>query len=71
MDRCLIAIDTKNKLKMHPLLRDMGREIVRQESTDNPGERSRIWQYQDSFDVLKGGTVRGLLPNHLYRSIYM
>ena len=30
-------------LKMHDLIQDMGRVIVRQEEPDNPGERSRLW----------------------------
>lgn len=43
MDRHLITIDEANKLMMHQLLRDMGRNIVRQESPDDPGKRSRLW----------------------------
>ena len=30
----------------------MGREIVRQESQGNPGQRSRLWNYDEAFDVL-------------------
>ncbi|WJX43249.1 hypothetical protein P8452_30380 [Trifolium repens] len=32
----------------------MGREIVRKESTSNPGERSRLWSHNEVLDVLKG-----------------
>ncbi|KAI6701708.1 hypothetical protein NL676_016032 [Syzygium grande] len=30
----------------------MGREIVRKESPNNPGERSRLWYWEDIIDVL-------------------
>ncbi|BAT80799.1 hypothetical protein VIGAN_03040900, partial [Vigna angularis var. angularis] len=38
-------------LKMHDLIQDMGRQIVRQEAP-NPGERSRIWDYEDVIEIL-------------------
>ncbi|XP_043715012.1 disease resistance protein RPV1-like isoform X2 [Telopea speciosissima] len=47
----LITIDASNQLRMHDLLRDMGREIVRKESPQNPGERSRLWAFEDVCDV--------------------
>ncbi|MCI60935.1 TMV resistance protein N-like, partial [Trifolium medium] len=39
---------------MHDLIQDIGREIVRKELASNPGERSRLWSYNDVLDVLKG-----------------
>ena len=60
IDRDLISIDKDNKLAMHQLLRDMGREIVRQESPENHGARSRIWRHDDSFKILRKKTVRSL-----------
>ncbi|CAJ1971312.1 unnamed protein product [Sphenostylis stenocarpa] len=39
-------------LKMHPLIQDMGREIVRQEAPNYPGERSRLWIYDDVIEIL-------------------
>ncbi|KAH1062573.1 hypothetical protein GYH30_005502 [Glycine max] len=39
-------------LKMHDLIQDMGRVIVRQEEPDNPGERSRLWYYEDVIEIL-------------------
>ena len=41
-NRCLVIIDNSNKLRMHNLLRDMGREIVRRVSRKEPGKRSRL-----------------------------
>ncbi|XP_057995237.1 disease resistance protein RPV1-like isoform X3 [Hevea brasiliensis] len=72
LDRCLIEINERNNLAMHQLIRDMGREVVRQESPDEPGERSRICNHKEVFRVLteKTGTktIRGLiLDMHMLR----
>ncbi|XP_031123414.1 TMV resistance protein N-like [Ipomoea triloba] len=60
IERNLLAIDEHNKLSMHQLVQDMGREIVRQESPKEPGKRSHVWHPKDSFYVLteKTGTER-------------
>ncbi|KAH0731802.1 hypothetical protein KY289_002990 [Solanum tuberosum] len=62
-DRFLLMIEG-NKLIMHQMLRDMGREIVRQESSKKPGRRTRLWHYKDSFNVLRENmgseTIEGL-----------
>ncbi|XVF41641.1 hypothetical protein PTKIN_Ptkin01aG0296300 [Pterospermum kingtungense] len=50
--RSLLIVNEKKKLVMHQMIRDMGREIVRQESS-NFGERSRLWQ-RDALDVISG-----------------
>ncbi|KAL4561366.1 hypothetical protein LXL04_033531 [Taraxacum kok-saghyz] len=52
-DRCLLSIRLDNKVMMHRLLQDMGRLLVRQESPDFAGERSRLWCHEESFKVLK------------------
>jgi hypothetical protein len=54
IDRCLVEINNDQRLWMHQLVRDMGREIARQEST----KCQRIWRHEDAFTVLKGTTVR-------------
>ncbi|KAB2634099.1 TMV resistance protein N-like [Pyrus ussuriensis x Pyrus communis] len=63
-DRCLVTIDWDNKLSMHDMIRDMGREIVRRESYE-PENRSRLWCSKDSFEALreKNGTqaIEGLM----------
>ncbi|KAG5625807.1 hypothetical protein H5410_011025 [Solanum commersonii] len=63
IDRFLLMIEG-NKLIMHQMLRDMGREIVRQESSKKPGRRTRLWHYKDSFNVLRENmgseTIEGL-----------
>ncbi|KAJ6857978.1 TMV resistance protein N [Populus alba x Populus x berolinensis] len=52
--RSLITIDTKkqNRLRMHDILRNMGREIIRQRSRNHPGNCSRIWLPKDAYNVL-------------------
>uniref|UniRef100_A0A6N2NBG2 TIR domain-containing protein n=1 Tax=Salix viminalis TaxID=40686 RepID=A0A6N2NBG2_SALVM len=52
IDRCLVEIvDINNdkRLWMHQLVRDMGREIARQESA----KCQRIWHHMEAFTVLK------------------
>ena len=57
MDKCLVTINHYNKLSMHDLLQRIGREIVRQESPQNPGERSRLWHCEDALKVLTENKV--------------
>ncbi|KAH9783001.1 Disease resistance-like protein DSC1 [Citrus sinensis] len=53
VDKSLLRISRYNKLQMHDLLQEMGREIVRQESVKEPGKRSRLWDHEDVYHVLK------------------
>ncbi|KAM7474154.1 hypothetical protein LguiB_021397 [Lonicera macranthoides] len=52
IDRCLLKIDSRNKLIMHKLLQDMGRNIVKQESLE-PQRRSRLWHHNEAYSVLR------------------
>ncbi|KAG7945167.1 hypothetical protein I3843_15G138900 [Carya illinoinensis] len=55
-DKCLITIDQydgSQYLRMHDLLQDMGREIVRQESPKEPSKRSRLYFHEDVREVLE------------------
>ena len=60
IEKSLLKI-SNNELLMHDLLRDMGRDIVRQESCNEPGKRRRLWLYEDIDLVLRNNTVRGYL----------
>nr|XP_043628671.1 disease resistance protein RPV1-like isoform X2 [Erigeron canadensis] len=51
IDRCLLYIED-GRVMMHQLIKEMGQEVVRQESPKHPGRRSRLWHHQDSFNVL-------------------
>ncbi|KAL6124465.1 hypothetical protein ACLB2K_076977 [Fragaria x ananassa] len=53
------------------MIRDMGRDIVRQENAKNPDKRSRLWHHKDSLIVLRANkgseTIEGLsLQMHMY-----
>ncbi|KAF8036330.1 hypothetical protein BT93_C2146 [Corymbia citriodora subsp. variegata] len=54
-EKSLITIE-HGMLEMHDMIQEMGREIVRQESPKEPGERSRLWSYEDVIHVLTEGT---------------
>ncbi|XP_042962526.1 disease resistance protein RUN1-like [Carya illinoinensis] len=51
-DKCLITIEN-GYVRMHDLLQDMGREIVRLESPNEPGQRSRLFFHEDVRHVLE------------------
>jgi hypothetical protein len=57
IEKCLVTLDQYNNLYMHDLVQQMGREIVRQESPQNLGERSRLWYYKDVLEVLTENKV--------------
>ena len=63
IDKSLITIDRERSLLMHEslwmhdLLQEMGQEIVRRESPEEPGRRSRLWRYEDVLHILKNCTV--------------
>ncbi|KAL5062972.1 hypothetical protein RYX36_024709, partial [Vicia faba] len=56
VEKSLVKIEKNNKLGMHDLIRDMGREIVRESSTNEPGKRSRLWFREDVHDMLTKNT---------------
>ncbi|KAG6629303.1 disease resistance protein RPV1-like [Carya illinoinensis] len=66
--RSVVTIDCHNKLRMHDLIRDIGREIVRESSCKDLGRRSRLWFHEDVFNVLnsehmESHVVEGLMLN--------
>ncbi|KAM7478691.1 hypothetical protein LguiA_026904 [Lonicera macranthoides] len=60
IDKCLIFIDCDKNLMMHQLLQEMGRQIVNQESPNEPGRRSRLWRPKDCITV-GTKTIEGLV----------
>ena len=56
-EKSLITTSWGKKLQMHDLLQELGREIVRRESPENPSQRSRLWLGEDIFRVLKYSEV--------------
>ncbi|XP_028762384.1 TMV resistance protein N-like [Neltuma alba] len=63
----VVKFENKNVLDMHDLLRDMGREIIREQSPEEPEKRTRLWFNDDVLNVLGNniGTtaIKGLSLN--------
>ncbi|XP_042961099.1 disease resistance protein RPP2B-like isoform X3 [Carya illinoinensis] len=55
IEKCLIY-KLDERLQMHDLLCDMGKEIVRQESPQNPRARSRLYFHEDVREVFETDT---------------
>ncbi|KAL4572635.1 hypothetical protein LXL04_019415 [Taraxacum kok-saghyz] len=53
IDRCLLTVGRNNELQMHQLLQDMGGDLVHQESPVKPWKRSRVWNHEESLNLLK------------------
>ncbi|KAK9987256.1 hypothetical protein SO802_032207 [Lithocarpus litseifolius] len=53
IDKSLLKIMDNGIVWMHDLLEEMGRNIVRHECLDDPGNRSRLWHYKDINKVLR------------------
>ncbi|XP_058755709.1 disease resistance protein RUN1-like [Vicia villosa] len=53
LDKALIYVYDERYINMHDLLKEMGKEIVMTESVKDPGRRSRLWDQNDVYDVLK------------------
>ncbi|XP_024641700.2 disease resistance protein RPV1, partial [Medicago truncatula] len=56
LERSLVTVDDMNRLGMHDLLRDMAREIIREESPKEVENRSRLWFSTDVLNVLSEQT---------------
>ncbi|RHN52619.1 putative TIR domain, winged helix-turn-helix DNA-binding domain-containing protein [Medicago truncatula] len=56
VEKSLIKVSESGNLTLHDLVEDMGKEIVRQESPENPGKRSRLWSSKDIIRVLEENT---------------
>nr|VDC80928.1 unnamed protein product [Brassica rapa] len=55
VDKSLLTI-SHNLLNMHRFIQATGREIVRQESGNEPGKRSRLWNAEEIMDVFLNDT---------------
>ncbi|KAM1692274.1 hypothetical protein FF1_031654 [Malus domestica] len=55
IQKALVNID-HGFIWMHDLVEEMGKEVVRQQSPNDPGERSRLWFHDDVYRVLTENT---------------
>jgi hypothetical protein len=54
MDKSVITIDERSTLMMHEFLQEMDREIVQQESPQEPADRhSRVWFHEDEENTVR------------------
>jgi hypothetical protein len=58
VDKSLTKIDQIGVVRLHDLIEDMGKEIVRKESPDHPEKRTRLWFHKDIVEVLEQNKVR-------------
>ncbi|GJY94725.1 TMV resistance protein N-like protein [Tanacetum coccineum] len=63
INRCLLTVSPSKKLMMHQLLKDMGKNIVREESKDT-AKHTRVWLSDEAYHLLTKGdgseTIKGL-----------
>ncbi|RYQ88844.1 hypothetical protein Ahy_B09g095802 isoform D [Arachis hypogaea] len=53
-DKALITVSERTIVSMHDIIQETAYEIVRQESIEDPGKRSRLWGSNDIYQVLRG-----------------
>lgn len=58
IDKSLIKIVDRDRIWMHGQLRDLGRDVVRQENITNPEGRSRLWLHEMALDMGRARKVR-------------
>ncbi|XP_058770105.1 disease resistance protein RPV1-like [Vicia villosa] len=51
VERSLITIRNQ-EIHMHDMLQELGKKIVRQQLPDEPGSWSRLWLYEDFYNVM-------------------
>ncbi|KAM5549066.1 disease resistance protein RPV1-like [Rosa sericea] len=69
-EKALIKFEKDNSIWMHDLIEDMGKEIVRQESPNEIGQRSRLWLYEDVCEVLEENKGTDKIRGIMLRSHY-
>ncbi|XP_034197962.1 TMV resistance protein N-like [Prunus dulcis] len=61
----MITIEWDDRILMHDLLANLGKDIVHKESPNDPGQRSRLWFYEDVKQVLTESTgtrnIKGIM----------
>ncbi|KAH1084183.1 hypothetical protein J1N35_023944 [Gossypium stocksii] len=69
--KSLVKVDKHNiYLKMHELLQEMGRTIVKEKCVDEPGKRCRLWEERDVHHVLTKKTVKSFNKSYILFLFY-
>ncbi|KAH9725802.1 ADP-ribosyl cyclase/cyclic ADP-ribose hydrolase [Citrus sinensis] len=70
IERSLLTVDGGNRLGMHDLLQELGQLIVRRQSPEEPGNRSRLWKKEEVRQVLIENTgsevVEGIMVDDYF-----
>ena len=53
VQRCLVEVDSDGQLSMHDLLRDMGRNIVKENASHKPEKLSHVWDPKTAAKLLQ------------------
>ncbi|XP_028786085.1 disease resistance protein TAO1-like [Neltuma alba] len=53
-ETALLEVDEFGRISMHDLLREMGRQVVRDESPKHLRKRSRLWDPKEIYEILRG-----------------
>ncbi|KAI9109516.1 hypothetical protein K1719_019570 [Acacia pycnantha] len=63
-DKALLDI-SEEEISMHHLIKEMGRQIIREESLNDPQKRNRLWDSNEISEILKenkgGDAVEGII----------
>ncbi|GAU38389.1 hypothetical protein TSUD_147570 [Trifolium subterraneum] len=65
VEKSLITISNKGTIEMHDLIQEMCWNIVHQESPKGPGSRSRLWDPNEVYAVLKYNKDLAMLQRQL------
>ncbi|XP_052293767.1 TMV resistance protein N-like isoform X4 [Citrus sinensis] len=70
IEKSLLTVHDNNRLWVHDLIQEMGHQIVRRQSPDEPGKRSRLWKEADVHHVLSQNTgsevVEGIMVDDYF-----
>ncbi|XP_052293775.1 TMV resistance protein N-like isoform X2 [Citrus sinensis] len=70
IEKSLLTVHENNRLWMHDLIQEMGHQIVRRQSPDEPGKRSRLWKEAAVHHVLSQNTgsevVEGIMVDDYF-----
>jgi len=70
LHKALMTFGYRDRIEMHDLVVEMGREIVKQEAPKDPGKRSRLWDPELIYEVFKYNKVSGRRLTWIYIYIF-
>ena len=71
LHKALMTFGYRDRIEMHDLFVEMGREIVKQEAPKDPGKRSRLWDPELIYEVFKYNKVSIYINMFFYVILYL